>query len=221
MAAKPIKFLELHYTVIQFLIIYLDINSYHLNRLGAHFLNESVGIEQDIDVAQIIVHKYFNNPLQFSNDVALLKLAKPAKLNKVVDVACLPDSHHYLSENKTCWITGWGTTAFEGSTPNQLQEASVPLVLRQRCAEAYPCKIDSSMLCAGFVHGGVDACSGDSGGPLVCEFNGKWYLEGITSWGDSCASPNKYGVYTDVRVVLQWIKNTCQFGTFEAHTVSK
>ena len=112
MAAKPIKFLELHYTVIQFLIIYLDINSYHLNRLGAHFLNESVGIEQDIDVAQIIVHKYFNNPLQFSNDVALLKLAKPAKLNKVVDVACLPDSHHYLSENKTCWITGWETTGF-------------------------------------------------------------------------------------------------------------
>ena len=189
--------------------------------MGAHSLNESFGIEQDIDVAQIFVHKYFNKPLQYSNDVALLKLAKPAKLNKDVGVACLPDFHHHLSDNKTCWITGWGTTTLEGNIPNQLQEASVQIVLRERCAKAYPCKIDSSMLCAGFDDGGIDACTGDSGGPLVCKFNGKWYLEGIISWGDTCASPKKYGVYANVRFLVQWIKNICQTGTFEPRPMSK
>ena len=39
------------------------------------------------------------------------------------------------------------------------------------------------MLSAGFEEGEMDACQGDSGGGgMVCEFNGKWYLEGVTSW---------------------------------------
>ena len=49
-------------------------------------------------------------------------------------------------------------------------------------------------------------CHGDSGGPLVCEFNGKWYLEGVTNWvGLTCGAGNKPTVYADVRNLKSWI----------------
>ena len=92
-----------------------------------------------------------------------------------------------------------------GSQPNILQQASVPLVSKSRCLVAYPRKIDDSMLCAGLDKGGVDSCQGDSGGPLVCEYNGKWHLEGVTSWGYGCAARKRYGVYAKVRHLRSWV----------------
>ena len=60
------------------------------------------------------------------------------------------------------------------------------------------------MICAGKHEGGVDSCQGDSGGPMVCVFQGKWYLEGVTSWGSGCASAGRYGVYAYVRYLKSW-----------------
>jgi len=172
--------------------------------MGAHYrVTGNVGTEQDINVSQIIKHENFSSPFSYSNDIALLKLAKPVNLTHGVGPACLPDSNNSLL-NKTCWITGWGTLAFAGNQPNVLMQASVPLVSRQRCLGAHPNDSDDTMLCAGPVQGGVDACQGDSGGPLVCEFNDKWYLEGVTSWGVGCADPNTYGVYSRVRKFISW-----------------
>lgn len=177
--------------------------------MGAHHRTEvSVGTEQDIRVSKIIIHEDYNDPLQYSNDIALIKLMTPADLGVGIGVVCMPDMKYALpfdSINKTCWITGWGRLSSGGSQPNTLMEADVPLVSKQRCQSAYPGKIDDTMLCAGLDEGGIDSCQGDSGGPLVCEFNGTWYLEGVVSWGQGCAAPGKYGVYAYVRNLKSWV----------------
>ncbi|CAH3040258.1 unnamed protein product [Pocillopora meandrina] len=180
-------------------------------RLGAHSrVGETVGTEQDIDVAEIITHEKYHSPLRYSHDIALLRLEKPAKLGKGVGLVCLPDLNiplplDDLNKRKKCWITGWGRLSSGGAVPSVLQQIDVPLVSKQRCLKGYPGEIHDSMLCAGLDQGGIDACQGDSGGPLVCEFNGKWYLEGVTSWGYGCAAPGKFGVYAKVRNLHSWI----------------
>ena len=88
-------------------------------------------------------------------------------------------------------------------------EVSLPIVSRATCQAGYPYEdIDQSMICAGYSEGGKDSCQGDSGGPLVCEENGKFFLEGVVSWGYGCARPGHYGVYADVRYFKTWIDTT-------------
>ncbi|KAL9985657.1 hypothetical protein ACROYT_G008083 [Oculina patagonica] len=149
-------------------------------RLGAHNrlgTGHDYGTEQDIAVAEIIKHENYHSPMPYGHDIALIRLAKPAKLGKGVGLVCLPDSSLPLpidDLNKKCWITGWGRLASGGASPDKLMQVDVPLMSKERCLKGYPGKIHDSMLCAGLDQGGIDACQGDSGGPLVCEYNGKW-----------------------------------------------
>ncbi|XP_078360420.1 MAM and LDL-receptor class A domain-containing protein 1-like isoform X2 [Oculina patagonica] len=176
-------------------------------RLGAHRRVNTVGTEQDIKVIKVITHPSYHKPVSYSHDIALLKLEKPATLNRYVNLVCLPNTVAAPANNTRCWITGWGRLASGGATPDYLQEVSVPAVSRARCDKAYPGKIHDSMVCAGLDQGGIDSCQGDSGGPMVCETGGKFYLQGATSWGYGCASPGKFGVYAKVKYLLPWLNN--------------
>lgn len=60
------------------------------------------------------------------------------------------------------------------------------------------------MICAGYFEGGKDTCMGDSGGPLVSTRTGLQI--GIVSFGYGCAYPKYPGVYSNIAVVLDWIK---------------
>ena len=182
-------------------------------RLGAHYLSTSsvVGTEQYFDVVQIVQHESYRFPRRFSNDVALLKLSRPAVLGNGVGLVCLSDDQFQRPfDGNSCWTTGWGTLVWLRSQPNELMQVDLPLVSPQNCSSIYPFHYDAStMICAGWSQGGKGVCHGDSGGPLVCEFKGKWYLEGVTSWvGLPCGAANKPAVYADVRHLKPWIIET-------------
>lgn len=107
-------------------------------------------------------------------------------------------------------VAGWGDTS-QNLRPTQsaniLQKVEVPLVSKEVCNQAYEDLITDRMICAGLPAGGKDSCYGDSGGPLtITDANGIKKLIGVVSWGEGCARPNKYGVYSKVSSVSDWIK---------------
>ena len=117
-------------------------------------------------------------------------------LSRRVNVPPLPlakDASAYQA-NAMATVLGWGRTAESGDVSRYLMMASVPLVADASCGKAYQEYRATAMVCAGYARGGVDTCQGDSGGPL--EIDG--VLAGITSYGEGCARPGEYGVYTRV-----------------------
>ncbi|EDO39625.1 predicted protein [Nematostella vectensis] len=176
-------------------------------RLGARRRVATVGTEKDYIVTKVITHPSYHKPKTYSHDIALLKLDKPVLYTKNIHPVCLPELDPEPVDGKHCWVTGWGRLSSGGSTPDYLQQVSVPIRSRARCDSSYPNKIHDSMICAGIDKGGIDACQGDSGGPMVCENGGRFYIHGATSWGYGCAAPGLYGVYAKVKYLLPWIKD--------------
>uniref|UniRef100_A0A8C3IXW3 Ovochymase-1 n=1 Tax=Chrysemys picta bellii TaxID=8478 RepID=A0A8C3IXW3_CHRPI len=182
--------------------------------VGDHdrILKEST--EQVRRVKTIVVHPDFDT-VSYDSDIALIQLDVPLEYNTVVRPICLPNSTQPLPSSVLCTMTGWGSTQeADGSLASRLQQTQVPILESEVCEKNYyfnhPGGITARMLCAGFASsGGQDSCQGDSGGPLVC-YNEKepFILYGIISWGVGCARPKKPGVYTRVRVFLDWIKST-------------
>ena len=60
-----------------------------------------------------------------------------------------------------------------GDQPEFLNYAKIPIMSKKDCQSKHTNEkdyesISDDMICAGFDHGGTDACNGDSGGPLMC-----------------------------------------------------
>ncbi|XP_030645323.1 plasma kallikrein [Chanos chanos] len=147
------------------------------------------------------------------NDIALLKLTSPLTYGRDIAPLCLMDKTKEMSLfGQSCTVTGWGRLS-SGSHSTVLQAAEVPLMSPESCAalkfgEDSNYKVLDTNVCAGYPQGGIDTCDGDSGGPLACSIEYRWYLTGITSWGQGCGLANKPGVYTRVSRYLDWIRNT-------------
>ncbi len=175
---------------------------------GTNILSES---RQSTAVEEIILHEQWDAS-SFDNDVALLrtkdvmdvvpiKLIGPNNEEKLVPVGVLGT------------VSGWGLTSVGGSTSDVLQHVGVQVVSNQSCngPAAYAGSITDQMICAGFAVGGKDSCQGDSGGPFVVfDQKGGFSLAGIVSWGEGCAAPNKYGVYTRVSKIYNWVKENIE-----------
>ncbi len=105
-------------------------------------------------------------------------------------------------------VAGWGTTSFEGSASQVLLQVTVPIQSYATCtasgAYSESQVLDDLNICAGLTECCKDSCQGDSGGPLYSQAGGVKRLIGVVSWGDGCAAPKKYGIYTRVSAVKSW-----------------
>ncbi|XP_063126336.1 kallikrein 1-related peptidase C6 isoform X4 [Rattus norvegicus] len=150
----------------------------------------------------IVEHVSLQPGDDYSNDLMLLHLSKPADITDGVKVIDLPTEEPKVGS--TCLASGWGSTKpLDWELPDDLQCVNIHLLSNEKCIEAYNEKVTDLMLCAGDLEGGKDTCKGDSGGPLICD----GVLQGITSWGsDPCAEPNMPAIYTKLIKFTSWIK---------------
>ena len=169
--------------------------------IGLHNQADTAGIEK-FTVLQIVKHpKWDKNVMDY--DFALVKLSGDSRF------APIALNNKEISSKVDFVTAGWGTTSEGASSVSKiLMKVTVPFVNKDACTAAYPDGLTDSMLCAGYPDGGKDSCQGDSGGPLMMGNGSSRVLAGVVSWGEGCARPNKYGVYSKVNIALDWINNT-------------
>lgn len=183
--------------------------------------------DQDREVQTIVVHPHYRSGTLF-NDIALLFLNEPMKIDANVDVICLPPQD-YLAESKECFASGWGKDTFgnEGKYQVILKKLQLPIVDRFQCLQhlrntrlGRHFELHRSFICAGG-EAGKDTCKGDGGSPLVCPIRGhpgRYHQSGIVAWGIGCGEDNTPGVYVDVAQFRNWIDE--QMNNFRLDTSS-
>ncbi|XP_063545579.1 serine protease 27-like [Cydia strobilella] len=183
--------------------------------MGEHRLNIQDKHEHRFLVEKVVPHPEFRKDGPHSNDIALILVARSnhVQFNSHVRPICLPDAGAE-SAGRWCAVTGWGyqTESTESFAP-VLRAAAVPVLDLATCRKdqilgGRQQAILDSMICAGILSGGADACKGDSGGPLACTQGGRWQLHGVVSWGSGCGRRARPGVYTRVAAYVDWITRT-------------
>lgn len=173
--------------------------------VGAYKLGQAVQAET-FQIEKAVIHPSYSGS---NNDFALLKISGQSRgqiieLNKSQlnvptqgsPLVAVSAGFGYIKEN------GW-------NVEKTLRKVNLPLVTQQECNRAYNGRITDQMICAGVPQGGIDTCQGDSGGPLYLkrsQSQGGAILIGVVSWGEGCARPNKYGVYSRVSAAMGWIQ---------------
>ncbi|XP_042899836.1 acrosin isoform X2 [Parasteatoda tepidariorum] len=164
---------------------------------AAHCIKKLVLLVYMIDT---IVIKSDFNAKNLDNDICLIQITPP--VTKPMDFLLL--SNDPPEVNNSAIVIGWGSLSEEEKTAsNDLQAAVVGMISFDECLHYF--SLTDSMMCAGYIPGGIDACQGDSGGPLLQWRNEEAYLIGIVSWGVGCAKPNAPGVYTNISFYKSWI----------------
>nr|XP_039251939.1 plasminogen-like isoform X1 [Styela clava] len=170
-------------------------------------LNKGTEVEmQKRNVRRYILHGSYSRG---KHDIALVQLETPFIITKHVRVACLPEPDYEVPGGSFCVVTGWGRT-YDDKPRGDLKQAVLPVHSYEDCNSYLSSHYmgDKTQMCAGWKGEGVDTCKGDSGGPLVCLNNGRWTLQGVTSWGPSGCQDKQgnYGSYSRVSKYMGWIK---------------
>eukprot|EP01084_Bolivina_argentea_P239175 402005_1 len=184
-------------------------------RIGCNNPNNCDG--DSYPIQQFIQNPNYGGNLQFSSDIAVMRLTNPITTSGAV-AATVPNTQPTIG---TIRATGYGITQ-TGSIPTVLQTASFNEIENTECQSIMSSAlgggsyIDGSMIC---IRGGSagqenvpSTCSGDSGGPWNQMSSLNEY--GVTSWGlqgsgtgcNSCNCCTGYpGVGANVAYAAQWI----------------
>jgi len=174
--------------------------------VGAHDISKPMYMEQELSVSKIWLHEQYSTATH-ANDVAVIRLTKPITISDTVNVICLPGPEA-KNVNDTVWVSGWGKTAHNGNTSPILKQTHMQ-TMGTRCSVYGADKFsEQKQICAG-KHGVGYTCQGDSGGPLMYEYQGRWYLNGVVSYGasDCGVGTGAPSVYARVTYYLPWIRS--------------
>ena len=179
--------------------------------IGIHDLSKANTQGQVAQVRAIYIHPAYNH-VSYANDIALIEVT--SQPNRATVKLATEYKNTEMPAHTELIAMGWGEQSPDkiGIYPKVLYQVTLPYVLRSSCQNLggnYN-NVTENALCAGFIDGGKDACQGDSGGPLIYQRESIIKQVGIVSWGDSCAKPNAYGVYTNVSYFDDWIQATIE-----------
>lgn len=185
--------------------------------LGIHDLAVNDSSVQTHLASEVIKHPEFKYST-YNADVALIRLARRAKITDFVRPVCLPSvksERQLFKQNRLAMVAGWGKTSSR-SRADKLQELCIPLAKRSDCEAVFKNEgytITNLMFCAGKRGSNRNVCRGDSGGPLVAfnDVSKNWILGGVVSWGSPSRCGSNYEVFARVTKLIGWIKNTALF----------
>ena len=160
-----------------------------------------------VDIQKVFIHPKYNTR-NLKNDIALIKLKTPIRENgKTIKYAKLYNGKDFPIGTKL-QVSGWGEMENRKAS-NDLKTAIVLTRDIKECKLSLPGDLDK--ICAGGMKPNwEDACSGDSGGPLTLHYGPDHFIVGVVSFGPSvnCGTKGTYGVYSNVKFNLKWIKST-------------
>jgi secreted trypsin-like serine protease len=176
--------------------------------LGAHnrAIVEPCQQRQNVPSTNLRIHPGYT-PSTPDDDIGLLILEKPAKINKCVKTVDLPTrfaSDTFAGESGV--ISGWGKITDEpDSISDLLRSVTRPIITNKICGMRYGAIISNRRICTDGSDG-KGSCLGDSGGPLTVLRNNRPTVIGIASFvlAKGCTLGYPSG-FTRVTSFLDWI----------------
>ncbi|XP_012585917.1 PREDICTED: transmembrane protease serine 13-like [Condylura cristata] len=161
---------------------------------------------QILNIAKVFIYPQLKlNPVD--SDIALLKLASPARFSKTVSPALLPTASDSFRSGRLCGTMGWALTyPNDTSQSMELQRTMVPLLINSECRKHWGKSITDAKICAG--DNGVSCWEVNSGAPLVCRKKKVRTLVGVMSFISEACPTQKPLVFTRVSKISPWIQET-------------
>ncbi|XP_052873595.1 collagenase-like [Anopheles cruzii] len=175
--------------------------------LGA---SDTTNVADIVVASEIILHQAFVAS-QNLNDIALVRLARPANITNNIQLARLPNwrQAESLFIGQLATVSGWGAlgqNAPELLPLNHLHRLSGTIITNAACNLQFFGGITESHICTATTNG--SPCLGDQGGPLtVQDADGGHTVIGVFSFVSNLGCDVDWpAVYTRVTRYLSWIE---------------